>query len=202
MLKSVGFLLAIVPGYVSVCQVPVVQQPTLGIHFFFHDFKTPTHIRNSSLRQTFRNRQFGRLKEMSPGLAVNYINGLSKRFDFTTTFSGAFLDYPKRDGAANGQDHLLLEGDVSIRGKLFTNAFWVSPFLQAGAGFSKYQGYWGTLIPVGAGLQFNLFEEAFLLINAQYRIGVTTTVSDHFFYSIGLAGNIGRKRVASVLPPN
>ena len=203
MIKSVGFLLAILPGCMgALCQAPVIQRPTLGIHFFFDDFRTAWYIRNSSLRQTFRNRQFGRLKEMSPGLAINYINGLSKRYDFTTTLSGAFLDYVQRDGTSDGQDDLLLEGDVSVRGKLFTNDYWVSPYLQVGAGFSKYRGYWGTFVPLGMGLQFNLFQEAFLVINAQYRVAVTETVSNHFFYSIGLAGNIGRKRnlPTSVLP--
>jgi hypothetical protein len=202
MIKSVGFLLTILLGCIcAFSQDEPVQPPTLGIHFFFDDFKTAWYIRSSSLRQVFRNRQFGRLKDMSPGLALNYISGLSRHYDFSATLTGAFLDYLKRDGSSFGQDHLLLEGDVSIRGKMFTNRSWINPFLQIGTGISKYKGYWGALIPAGMGVQINLFQEAYLIINAQYRIAVTPTVSNHLFFSLGLAGNIGRKAVnRSVLP--
>jgi hypothetical protein len=203
MIKSVGFLLAILLGWVGAYgQEEPVQPPTLGIRFFFHDFQTAWNIRNSSLRQVLRNRQFGRLKDMSPGLAVNYIYGLSKHYDFSASLTGAFLDCMKRDGTNFGSDHLLLEGDVSVRGKMFSNKKWVSPFLQVGTGISKFKSYWGAFIPAGVGVQFNLFQEAYLLINAQYRIAVTETVSNHYFYSLGLAGSIGRRKAAnkSVLP--
>jgi hypothetical protein len=203
MKKNVGFLLAVLPFLApAFSQDDYIQRPTLGIYFFFNDFKTAANIRATSLREVLRNSQFGKLKEMTPGLALNYITGLSKHFDFTSTLTGSFLDYLKPDDSLLGQDNLLLEGDVSLKGKLFSNRYWVSPFLQLGAGFSKFRTYWGTFIPAGTGFQVNLFDEAFFVFNAQYRIAVTNTVSNHFFYSIGIAGNIGgrRKDEKSVLP--
>jgi len=78
---------------------------------------------------------------------------------------------------------------------MFSNQYWVSPYLQLGVGISKFQGYWGAFIPAGVGLQVNLFDEAFLLINSQYRVPVTeNTANYHFFHSIGLAGIIGKKK--------
>lgn len=204
MKKNVGLLLAILPFLApAFCQNEHIQRPTLGIYFFFNDFKTAENIRATSLRETLRNSQFGKLRDMSPGLALNYMNGLNSHVDFTTTITGSFIDYHKRDGTMLGQDNLLLEGDVSVKGKLFTNRYWVSPFLQAGVGISKYRAYWGAFIPAGMGVQLNLFDEAFFLLNAQYRVAVTNTVSNHFFYSIGIAGNIGGRRKdenRSVLP--
>jgi hypothetical protein len=204
MKKNVGLLLAVVlflaPAF---CQDENIQRPTLGIFFFFNDFKTAENIRASSLREVLRNSEFGKLREMVPGLALSYMNGLNGHFDFSTTLTGSFIDYYKRNGAVLGQDNLLLEGDVSVKGKLFTNRYWVSPFIQAGAGISKYRAYWGSFIPAGMGLQVNLFDEAFFIFNAQYRVAVTNTVSNHFFYSIGIAGNIGGRRKdenRSVLP--
>jgi hypothetical protein len=96
----------------------------------------------------------------------------------------------------------VLEGDVAVKAKLFSNRYWVSPFLQIGAGISKFRHYWGAFMPMGAGFQVNLFDEAFFMFNAQYRVAVTNTVSDHFFYSIGIAGNIGKRRASnnSTLP--
>lgn len=203
MKKNVGLLLAILPFLApAFCQDDYIQRPTLGIYFFFNDFKSVENIRATSLREALRNAEFGRLRDMSPGLALNYMNGLTTHFDFATTLTGSFIDYNKRDGTSLGQDNLLLEGDVSLKGKLFTNRYWVSPFVQVGAGISKYRAYWGAFIPAGIGAQVNLFDEAFFLFNAQYRVAVTNTVSNHFFYSIGIAGNIGgrRKEEKSVLP--
>jgi hypothetical protein len=198
MIKNVGFLLAVLPLLTpAFSQDGYKQRPTLGIYFFFHDFKTAANIRATSLREVLRNSQFGKLNEMSPGLALNYITGLTAHFDLTTTLTGSFLDYYKPNGMLLGQENLLLEGDVSLKGKLFSNRYWVSPFLQIGTGISKFREYWGALIPAGLGFQVNLFDEAFFIVNAQYRIAVTKTVSDHFFYSLGIAGNIGKKRVAN-----
>jgi hypothetical protein len=202
--KNVGLLLAVLPLLApAFSQDDYIQRPTLGIYFFFNDFKTAENIRASSLREVLRNSQFGKLKEMSPGLALNYINGLSKHFDFATTLTGSFIDYNKRDGTSLGQDNMLLEGDVSLKGKLFSNRYWVSPFAQIGAGISKYRAYWGAFIPAGIGMQINLFDEAFFVFNGQYRVAVTNTVSNHFFYSLGIAGNIGGRRKGgnrSILP--
>jgi hypothetical protein len=203
MKKVVGFLLGVLPILApAFSQDDYIQRPTLGIYFFFNDFKTAANIRATSLREVLRNSQFGKLKEMSPGLALNYMTGLSRHFDLTGTLTGSFLDYNKRDGTSLGQDKLLLEGDVSLKGKLFSNRYWVSPFLQIGAGISKYRAYWGAFVPAGMGFQVNLFDEAFFIIQAQYRIAVTSAVSNHFFYSIGIAGNIGKKRGVnkSILP--
>jgi hypothetical protein len=202
MKKNVGFLLlAIMLAHDTVlCQDDHTQRPALGIYFFFHDFTTAADIRASSLRSVFRNGQFGKLKDMSPGLALNYMTGLSAHFDFTTLLTGTFLDYFRKDGALLGEDNLLVEGDASVKAKLFSNRYWITPFLQLGAGISKYKSYWGSFIPAGTGFQVNLFEEAYFMFNAQYRIGVTNTVSDHFFYSIGIAGILGRKKTSTVLP--
>lgn len=174
----------------------LIQNPTFGVHFIFDDFKSAQAIRTTSLGAALRNRQFGKIKEMSPGLALNYIQGLSPSFDFTSTLTGAFLDYPFNDGTSAGKDNLLLEADASLRGKMFSNKYVVSPYFQIGVGASKYMGYWGAVIPAGLGLQVNLFDEAFLLINAQYRIGVSPTTSNHFLFGIGLAGVVGKRKTA------
>lgn len=179
-----------------------IQNPTFGVHFIFNDFKSAQAIRSTSLGAALRNKQFGKIKEMSPGLAINYIHGLSPSFDFSGMLTGSFLDYLHQDGTSAGKDNLLLELDASIRGKMFSNKYVVSPYFQVGIGGSKYQGYWGAFIPVGLGLQVNLFDEAFVLINSQYRVPVTHTTNYHFMHSIGLAGVIGkRKATPKPAPP-
>ncbi len=194
MRKALFICLAISWLYSSaLAQQPATEKTkTIGIHFIFNDFATALDIRSSSLATVLNNKRFGKLKDMSQGLALSYSNQLSKYFDFTSMLAGSFLSYPI-PGKENesGSESLLLEADASVRGRMFTNNYWVVPYLQIGAGASYYKGYWGAFIPAGVGLQINFFDEAYLLINSQYRIAVSETANYHFVHSIGLVGNIG-----------
>ncbi len=91
--------------------------------------------------------------------------------------------------------------DVSVRGKMFSNKYVVSPYLQAGLGASMYKGTFGAFIPAGVGVQFNILNEAFLIVNSQYRIPVTESANYHFYHSIGLAGVIGKEKKRQRLFP-
>ena len=176
------------------CQEKSYQQPaTFGIHFVFNDFATAQLIRETSLSSVLKDNKFGKLKDMSQGLALSFGKGLSETFDFSSTLAGSFLSYPFEDKPPTGSDFLLLEGDACIRGKMLSDKYWFVPYLQVGVGVSKYQGYWGTFIPAGVGIQISFFGEAYLVINSQYRIAVTETTNYHFIHSIGLVGNIGRR---------
>jgi len=170
-----------------------VQPPTVGIYFTFNDFETADAIRNSSLAAVIRDKKYGKLQNMSQGLAVSYGKGLSANYDFVGTLGGAFLSYPVPNTDASANEGLLLEGDASIRGKMFSDKSWFVPYLQAGVGISKYQGYWGTFVPVGLGIQISFFGEAYLHINTQYRLAISETSNYHFVHSIGLVGNIGKR---------
>lgn len=187
-LTSVFFILNIYS------QTKSYKQPaTLGIHFIFNDFATAQLIRSTSLSAVLRDHRFGKLKDMSQGLAISYGKGLSETFDFSSTIAGSFLSYPFQHRTGPGSDYLLLEADACIRGKMLSDKYWFVPYLQAGVGVSKYQGYWGTFIPAGVGIQISFFREAYLQINSQYRIAVTESTNYHFVYGIGLVGNIGRR---------
>ena len=171
-----------------------IQDPTLSVSFLFQDFKSAANVRATSLSSAIRKKQFGKISGMSPGLGLNYIEGLDKHFDVSITLAGSFLDYPFETRPSFGKDYFLVEADVSLRGKMFTNKSWISPYLQLGAGTSFYAGYHAAFIPAGGGIQFSFFDEAYFLVNAQYRVPVTEMAVYHFFYSVGLAGKIGRKK--------
>jgi OmpA-OmpF porin, OOP family len=172
----------------------LIQNPTLGVHFVLNDFQTAANIRTTSMTSAIANKSFGRIKDMIPGLAINYIQGLSSHVDFTSTLAGSFLEYPFSKNQSTGNEEFLMEADASIRAKMVPNKYWFIPYVQIGVGASKYGGYWGAFIPAGLGLQISFFNEAFLLINTQYRIPVTEAVCYHFYHSIGLAGTIGKRK--------
>lgn len=178
-----------------------IKRPTLGVNFFFNDFTGAGYIKKFGLNRAIRDKQIGQFKNMAPGLAVNYLNGISKHLDLSVGLAGSFLDYPISGKGLFGNDNLLLEGDASVNAKMLSDKYWFTPYLSAGIGASKYKGYYGAFVPIGVGLQANFHDEAFLFINAQHRIGITENTSNHLYYSIGVAGNLGNKKEPKILPP-
>lgn len=194
MRKITGTLLALVVlhSVVTAQTKGSVQKSSFAVNFVFNDFNSAARVRANNLGTVLKNKEFGKLKEMAPGLSFTYMKGMTRNFDLTATLAGTFVDYPIPNKPAFGRDLLLLESDVSVRGKMVSNDYFLQPYLTAGIGVSKYKGYFAAFMPVGAGMQLNIFDESFLLINAQYRLPVSEQAAYHFYYSIGFAGNLGK----------
>jgi outer membrane protein OmpA-like peptidoglycan-associated protein len=114
--------------------------------------------------------------------------------DFIGTLGGSFVDYPIQGIAPQGKDNFLLEATTALNFKLLSDNYWVTPFVDLGVGGSKYGKHFGAFIPAGLGLQINIVDEAFLIINSQYRIPVTQNASYHFYHSIGVSGIISKRK--------
>ncbi len=167
-----------------------IKSPSLGINFFFNDFTTASNINSSSLSSTLLNKKFGKINDMAPGLGFSFLKGISSNLDFVGTVGGSFLDYTAFNGKSLGTGSFLLEMDASFHAKMLPDNYVVVPYLTAGVGLSKYKGYYGAIIPVGAGLQINILNDTYLMINSQYRIKVTESTNYHFLYSIGIVGSL------------
>lgn len=179
-----------------------IKRPALGIHFFFSDFQTASRIRSSSLSSVLNNNQWSKFKDMNPGLAINYMEGLTPHLDFSATLGGSFVDYPIDSKPPFGSEKFLLEGTAMVHAKLLTDKYVLNPYLAGGIGISKYTGYYGAFMPLGLGLQVSVMDEAFLFINQQYRVKVSNNTNYHLYSSIGFAGNIGKPREKKkVIPP-
>jgi OmpA-OmpF porin, OOP family len=176
------------------------KRPALGVHFILNDFKTAASLRATSLSNVLQTKQWKQTKDMAAGLGLSYIQGLGNNIDFAGTVSGSFLDYPVPNKSLTGSNNLLLEGVATANLKLLTDKYWLSPFITAGIGGSKYKGYFAAIAPVGLGLQVNIYDEAFILINSQYRIPITENAAYHLYHSVGIAGNIGKKK-EPIAPP-
>jgi OmpA-OmpF porin, OOP family len=193
-------------GFIVSCfgQNDYKKRPALGVSFILNDFKTAATLRATSLSNVLQTKEWKQTGNMAAGLGLSYIQGLSNNVDFAGTISGSFLDYPVPNKPLAGSSNLLLEGVATANVKLLSDKYWLSPFITAGLGASKYKGYFAAVAPVGLGLQINLYDEAFILINSQYRIPVTENAAYHLYHSVGIAGNIGKKKeevVPVVLPP-
>lgn len=169
------------------------RSASIGVYFTLTDFKTANDIRTTSLNSVLDKKQFGKIKEMSPGLAVTYMKGISNHLDYAITASGTFADFAFPNRPTAGSEKFFIEVDASIVGKMFTDKYWLIPTVNLGIGASKYGSYYGAFIPAGVGLQLNFFDEAYFIVNSQYRLPVTETQNYHFFHSVGIVGKLGKK---------
>ena len=179
----------------SFAQSDYRKKPALGVHFFLNDFQSAADIRANGLTSLLKSNQWTKLNRMTPGFALSYLEGLSDHVDFAGTASASFVNYPIPGKPDFVDKYFLLEVAATGNLKLTSDKYWFTPFLTLGAGASEYKGYYAAFIPAGIGLQLNFWDEAFLLINSQYRIPVTENASYHFYHSIGIAGSIFKKKV-------
>ncbi|MEO7315993.1 MAG: OmpA family protein [Ginsengibacter sp.] len=194
MKKLFFFLMAMAFFSASFGQQEYKKGQALGVSFFLNDFKAASDIRSQGIVRVLDNKNFFKASRMNPGLAVNYLSGLSNHMDFITTLSGTFLNYPIEGATPTNGDKFMMELTSAINFKLLSDHYWVTPYVDLGVGGSKYGSKFAAFIPAGLGLQVNLVDEAFLLLNSQYRIPVTQNASYHFYHSIGVAGMISKKK--------
>ena len=184
----------------SFAQNETKKLSSIGIHFLFNDFKTAAELRNSGLATVLKNKNWTKTSRMTPGLALSYMEGLSNKVDMAVTASGSLIDYPVPDKTSYGVTKFLLDVTAVANVKLLSDKYWVSPYVSAGAGVSKFGGYYGAFIPTGVGLQVKFFDQSFILINSQYRIPITENVAYHLYHSIGFAGSVTTRKVVEPAP--
>ena len=170
------------------------KRSTLGVSFFLNDFKTAAEIKKNGLGSVIRAKNLFRTTRMDPGMAVSYLKGLSNHVDFAGSLDGSFVSYPIPNQVASSNKDFLLDATAGLNIKLLSDKYWVVPFADFGVGVSKYLSTYAAFVPIGVGLQINLFDEAFIIINSQYRIAVTDKAATYLYHSIGIAGNIGKDR--------
>ncbi|MBL7746266.1 MAG: OmpA family protein [Chitinophagaceae bacterium] len=173
-----------------------IAPKSLGVSFFFNDFTTPQRIRTTSLSKVLADRNFAKLRQMSPGLSLNYFQGVGKHVDFAGSLSGSFVNYPMPNKVFFN-NNFLLEGTASLHLKMTTEKYWLQPYLSLGVGVHKYQVYYGATLPLGVGMKIRLLDEAHMFINSNYRVPLTTeTANYHLHHSIGFAGRLSKKKEA------
>jgi OmpA-OmpF porin, OOP family len=182
-----------------------IRPKALGVSFFLNDFTTANRIRTTSLSSVLSNRQWAKLRDMVPGLAVTYFKGIRKHVDIAATIGGSFLNYPM-PGKTFTNNNLLLEANGAVNLKMTTEKYWVQPYISLGIGAHKYKSYYGAFMPLGVGFKVNFLDEAHLFVNSTYRVPLTVeTANYHFQHSIGIAGRLGKKKVpvppVVVVPP-
>ncbi|MEO8884512.1 MAG: OmpA family protein [Mucilaginibacter sp.] len=179
-------------------QVDTGKKPsTLVFHVFYDDFKTAHLIHTTSLIHVLSDNLWSNISDAQMGFGVNYLRGIKSKIDFIATVDGSYTDYLFKSDTYNGTSEFLLDANAGFNFKLLTDDHPVVPYLSGGAGISAYKGKMGFYVPVGAGLQFNLFKEALVFANMQYKRGLTSFVTNYIQYSIGVGVSMDKKKKAA-----
>ncbi len=193
-MKKILLILLCFSSSLLFAQSGVKTPSSVDFHLFYNDFFTAQQIRATSVNNVLKNKLWSPLSNNQIGLGFSYYKGITKKIDAVGTLDASFVDYLFQSGATNGTSKFLLTTQAAANIKMFDDSKTVVPYLTAGVGFSLYNGNAGFYIPAGVGLQFNVFNEAFIFTNAQYRIPLTTTVNYHFNYSIGIGTSIAKTK--------
>ncbi|MGN6491261.1 MAG: hypothetical protein ACTHLE_04640, partial [Agriterribacter sp.] len=97
MLLAAVFFFATAIAQENAVKNPYKKKPAFGFAFTFHDFQTAQDLKNTSLNQVLKDKQWYKTGRMSPGLALSYFQGLTNHLDFMARLGGTFTDYPVPD---------------------------------------------------------------------------------------------------------
>lgn len=154
-----------------------VRQSSIGVHFILNDFK------NKSV--------FGKASAADAGLSLNYLKGFGSHFDYSINLTTSFPDSISKKLSSN-EKSLLLQSDFSFRARLLGRQHWINPFIQSGFGLGFYHSQPVSYFLFGSGVEFN-YKDVYFTTSVQYRPSISNKLNNHYFYSIGISGLIGKK---------
>ncbi len=181
------------------------KRSSLGIAFFLNDMFTAHRVSKTSLSNVLQNKQWTKTTDMTPGLSIQYFEGLDEHIDFMATLNGTYSKYPfypKSGVAPSTRTRFLMEADANVNLKLLTDKYTFVPYLTLGVGASMYGGtYFAAQGNTGLGLQVNLGNETFINTQLLYRPAISSLAVNHLAYSIGLASPLKDKKPEVLVAP-
>lgn len=198
---SIFLLVACIPIHSQ--DTKPIKKPSIGLHFFYNDVETAQKIKASNLSAVLKNGDWNKANNMQGGFGLDYLQGLTSNIDLIGTVNASWADYLQPSGSYYGSNHFLMDLSAGAHLKLLNDNKVVSPFLLLKANYLKYQALNGVSLTPGVGLQFSLFKESFVLTTIEYRASLSSAISNQFYYSVGIATNIGtnKPKPVKVVPP-
>jgi outer membrane protein OmpA-like peptidoglycan-associated protein len=186
-MKKIVTTLLLLIGIANIyAQSSAAKKPTtLGLHFFYNEFNTQL---------------FNPANTMQGGFGVDYLKGITKKIDAVGTFNASWVNYKLPSTLYFGSSNFLLDLNVGAHIKLVDDSKTFSPFLITKVGYTKYQGFGGFSALPGAGLQINMFNQAFIIATIEYRKAISSAVSNQLYYSVGIASPLATKKVKAPKP--
>ena len=176
--------------------------PNLGFHFTAIDFTTAADLRSKAIAQILREGNWRSVNRWNPALTISYTQGLNNNIDFMGRLTGSFLSYPLRNTTSQSTvSGFYAEADANVNIKLLTDNYAIVPYLQAGVGIGRGKEQFLAYIPLGAGIQFNLWNNAFLHLNTGYRLPVSSAANYSLIHSLGITFPVAERKAPPPPPP-
>ncbi len=176
------------------------KQSTIGLYFFYNDFATPQLLKANGLGTVLKNNQWNKPHNMQGGFGLDFFKGVTRKTDVVGTVNASWVNYALPGGGFFGSSHLLLDMNAGAHIKLLGDNYTFNPFLITKVGFTSYKNISGFSLQPGAGIQINLFNEAYVITTIEYRAALSNNLSNQLYYSTGIATNIGKKKAKIVKP--
>lgn len=140
--------------------------------------------------------------KVDPGLSLMFWHGLTSHLDYSVRYNGLFTDYVKKVNVTP-TDNFTNELEGAFHARLLSNNHLLNPFVTAGIGVGNYgKKIWAPYVPLGAGLQANLLNEAYIFLQANYRSSLASDKLDNnMFYSLGFTQSISKTEAAPKVAP-
>jgi len=169
---------------VSFAQDKTYVHPTTGQFFISgSQFRTPS-----------------RTLKFYPGFGFNYTKGLQPKLDWGATINFTMADSIMKYKEGYNAKQPLIELDFGFRYRFLPPSQFLQPYVTTGLGVSAFKSYLGQYFLIGTGVQIKALENVNFLsmdkisvvVNIQRKLRLSNTQSNHNFFTVGLAGNIGK----------
>jgi OOP family OmpA-OmpF porin len=190
--------LALAVGASAQTKTSAPKRSLFGIHLNSMDTKTPQTWKDNSGPKTLAG-----FKEQDFGFGLSWWKALTSHIDFSAKTNVMMHDYESGDrNTPTIKSEFGVELEPTLNIKAFKDENLFNMFLTAGIGGGYYTGEFGAYAPAGVGIQANFNDQAYMILQAQYRFTLTKDVQkDNLFYSLGIAQRIGQKAPKVVPPP-
>ena len=179
----------------SVCLLMMALSSTINAQKDFLSTKKPAQIGFSGNLTDF-SASLPKVGNVDPGYSIWFWKGLTNHLDYSVRYNGLFSDYQPITGVAANKNSYKNEGEFSFHLKALSDNHLLNPFISAGIGAGNYQKKnISAYAPLGIGLQLNLFSEAYVYLQGNYRMSFNDKKLDNnTFYSFGVAQPLVRKK--------
>lgn len=190
MKKAVLLVLILLSAKLHAQDTLVTKPLSLGLHFFYNDFVTPQRIATADAFTVIGKGNWGKASEMQGGFGLDILQGLRPKTDFVGTVNAAWVNYLLPSGADYGSTNMMLDINAGFHFKSRTDKHTINPFLITKVGYSFYRNFGGFMLYPGLGIQGNFFDQFFIISTLEYKLALSSHLSNQFSYSIGVATNI------------
>lgn len=162
----------------------------LSFNVNLSDYGFIKSAKDSSFSAAFKRKAVLKSGNTSFGLGVSYWRGLNSHIDFSGNLTGSFSNFPaffvKNDSI--GQAAFSTTADALLHFRALKENSVINPFLTGGIGAGYFADQLAVYAPVGTGLQFRFKTGGYVIVQAQWRMALTTGINnDYVFYSVGFA---------------